>query len=517
MTSAAFTINGTQAPAAVSVAYGATVTFAATDLTGAQGPIEWTITGSSKSTYTNPTITAGGIPTGSTATCPQIADPGGGLGASFVVQCTVRDSLNNVYTQTGVFGTYNSAGIIPLAVGEGAARSSTHGWVEAVNEALASGGTFNVMNFGAKALDGMGFDDTTSIQAAIDAVIAAGRGTVYFPAGRYYVTAPLVTASNIKISFVGDGRCSQIGWAFDGNLFSFPVAMDSVRFEKLYVYGGPGKSATSWAIKFAVGVAQSNFDSFHMANVYEGSGIDLGVADTDTLHDCILSVTAAATGLRVCAGSEVRMIGGRICGPVNPPLGTSIGVDITGNQGGFHLVGTDVIGHGTGLRSWNGTGSGSNREIFIDQATFDACCVSIDVFDEPYIACDGVWSSGSGDVGVYLRGAGHIIWNGGTIRYGGKYGGSSGIGAYITSGRALFSGTQFGWCTGTDGTAILGVTGAEAISVVGCQITDNIKAANVAACTHYCFVGNFIDANATGATRGATGADQVWEYNAGSG
>jgi len=58
----------------------------------------------------------------------------------------------------------------------------------------------SVKDFGA-AGDGTA-DDTAEIQAALDAVPAIG-GCVYFPAGTYVVSAPLVVDSNTVL--VGDG------------------------------------------------------------------------------------------------------------------------------------------------------------------------------------------------------------------------------------------------------------------------------------------------------------------------
>ncbi len=137
MASAAFSINTTTVPAAVSVAYGGAVALALLSTTGV-ATVSWRIAGSSKSTYTNPTITAAGVPSGATASCTHIADPGTGLGASFLVECTVTDSNGATYVQTGVFGTANTAGKIPIASNEMAGRSATHGWVESLNQAMAA-------------------------------------------------------------------------------------------------------------------------------------------------------------------------------------------------------------------------------------------------------------------------------------------------------------------------------------------------------------------------------------------
>ena len=63
-------------------------------------------------------------------------------------------------------------------------------------------GTFSVLDYGA-AGDGVA-DDTAEIQAAIDAVEAAGGGVVYFPRGTYLITAGLVVDQQ-KVSLRGAG------------------------------------------------------------------------------------------------------------------------------------------------------------------------------------------------------------------------------------------------------------------------------------------------------------------------
>src|SRR5664280_3810400 len=59
-------------------------------------------------------------------------------------------------------------------------------------------GVFDVKTFGAKA-DGKTLD-RDAINKAIDAAVAAGGGTVYFPAGTY-VTGSIRLRSNITLQF----------------------------------------------------------------------------------------------------------------------------------------------------------------------------------------------------------------------------------------------------------------------------------------------------------------------------
>lgn len=77
-----------------------------------------------------------------------------------------------------------------------------------VSYAMINGAPFNVLDYGAKG-DGS-TDDQPAIQAAIDAAVAAGGGTVYIPAGTYkmndtLVLAELGAASSLNLYIVGDG------------------------------------------------------------------------------------------------------------------------------------------------------------------------------------------------------------------------------------------------------------------------------------------------------------------------
>ena len=62
---------------------------------------------------------------------------------------------------------------------------------------MISGQPFNVQDFGAIA-DGS-TDDTTAIQATINAANAAGGGTVYFPSGDYKTDSQVVIQSNVEL------------------------------------------------------------------------------------------------------------------------------------------------------------------------------------------------------------------------------------------------------------------------------------------------------------------------------
>jgi hypothetical protein len=118
-------------------------------------------------------------------------------------------------------------------------------------------------------------------------------------------------------------------------------------------------------------------------------------------------------------GSEVRLIGGRIFGDHNGPswVAGSVGMHVTGNNGGVHVVSTDLIGLETGILLDNVSGQGSNREVFLSQATVDSNYRSLVVNDNSYVDFSGVWTASSGDANIYVGKDAHplISMHGGTI------------------------------------------------------------------------------------------------------
>ncbi len=145
MISADFTINGASNPAAHVAAYGSTVTLDLLSYVGATS-ITWNILGCSDPGTTIPTITKSGTPQGKTATFVMPADPGDGLGRSFLVQCIVSTDIqdsNKTIQQSvsyGVVGAENSQGILPIAPGEENYRHATHGWGPVINNLLNQSG-----------------------------------------------------------------------------------------------------------------------------------------------------------------------------------------------------------------------------------------------------------------------------------------------------------------------------------------------------------------------------------------
>ena len=298
-------------------------------------------------------------------------------------------------------------------------------------------GAFDIRTYGAVG-DGVA-DCTAALQAALDAAVAAGGGTVFIPAGTWRVAGGVrvAPARTVPLSLRGEGWNSALLWEQDADLLTFAPADGSPLAHALFAdfavfcAGAAAKSAASTALKFPAGIVRSTLTTLLFygqgplpnaslgSAVACGTNLDLGgaaVTDTVTVRDA-LHWFFRGTGVVIGRGSEVRLLGGRLVG-----MGTrgdgSVGVHVTGNNGGVHVSETDVIGLGTGVLLDNASGAGSNRETFITHATMDSDTVGLLVNDSSYVSVAGCWAASSDQAQVLLaEGAGgaHVAIVGGTI------------------------------------------------------------------------------------------------------
>lgn len=91
------------------------------------------------------------------------------------------------------------------------------------SSAADSFGWFNVLDYGAEG-DGT-TDDKVAIDAAIDALEAAGGGVLYFPAN-HYVTTGRHTITGVPVAVIGDGiQATKITWDVASGGFKFEPVM----------------------------------------------------------------------------------------------------------------------------------------------------------------------------------------------------------------------------------------------------------------------------------------------------
>ena len=267
---------------------------------------------------------------------------------------------------------------------------------------------FNVVEFGA--LGNGVHDDSVAFQAAFDAM-GSLPGQVYIPTGSFLLTQTIYVKSPGLFSLRGDGPGSNLLWSTDKTLLLFttssPIGMATIADFSVSSIN-QSKSASSTALAFPAGFTKSQIHSVQLigagglpsGNISEtipiGSGFDLGnVTDTVMLHNCLLWF-GCGTGIKIGRGSEVRVSGGRFIGNKNDGgPSNSIGVHVTGNTGGVHIVSTDIISWGTGMQLDQSNGKGSNREIFISHGTLDSNGRGLAVFDNSYVSIAGCWAASS--------------------------------------------------------------------------------------------------------------------------
>ncbi len=335
--------------------------------------------------------------------------------------------------------------------------------------------SYDVRRFGAKG-DGRA-DDTRASQQAIDAAIKAGGGRVHFPSGRYRITRSLRFASIGRMDITGDGFSSTLEHENDEPLLLWPenVSCREMSVRDLRVESTQrDKSSDAAVISCLGGVERSLFSHllFFADKVRSGSGIlTQKVADTTTLENCVMW-RIGGTGLRVARGSEIRIIGGRITGDgsLRPE---NIGIHLTGDNGGVHVLTTDLIGLHTGMKIGE-PGHTSNREVFITHATFDSSVHGLWQIDNAYTSIAGCWAASSDEEqilldetcsGAILSIAGGTIFNGGAYNRPGAH-----HGLVVRSGRFTLNGVSV---RHNKGSGIWLGEGARDYTITGCRIHNN--------------------------------------------
>jgi hypothetical protein len=375
------------------------------------------------------------------------------------------------------------------------ASAAAHPATEPSPASAASTRTFDVTSFGAVG-DGAA-DDTAAFQAAFDA-LGTAPGTVRVPTGSFLLTSTVRIACPGLFSFRGDGPGSNLLWASDSTLLLFdaPAPVGMATIADLTVSSVMrAKSAASVALAFPAGLVKSLIDTVQVIGAgglpsggtggvpqqtfIFGGGFDLGnVTDTVSLRNCLLWF-GCGTGVKIGRGSEVRLEGGRYIGNKNDGgPDDSIGVHVTGNNGGVHVVSSDIISWGTGMALDSSNGQGSNREIFISHGTLDSNGRGLAVFDNSYVSIAGCWAASSALDNIWtapgsnpqLDIAGGTIFNAGATA-GGDCANSQCNGITVNGGTFVLSGVAI---RNNQGTGIW--TPSDKVTgyvISGCRVTDN--------------------------------------------
>jgi hypothetical protein len=320
----------------------------------------------------------------------QLPPVSGALGSTDVVAA--------VKSGTTVKATVASLGYQPL--GTGAVATTIQAKLRE---------TVSIEDFGAVG-DGI-TDDTAAIQAALTYAATTKNVGVYIPSGKYKITSsivvPTVAGQNfLNIDVYGNGYSSQILQYNNSSVFSFANLTYEVSFRNLSVIPKTVVTGTTAALfYFANGNCESYFENiiyYPVPGDPTNKGASFYICPAGTLNDSVSFQNCEATvtvyGYCIGAGSSIFINGGRMIGNY-PTVSTSIGLYLTGGNGGVYVWATDFIAHGTGAYISQDSGT-SNREIFITQATFDSCNNGYHVADSSYNNLEGIWAASCNGVNV---------------------------------------------------------------------------------------------------------------------
>jgi hypothetical protein len=250
--------------------------------------------------------------------------------------------------------------------------------VHSAPSAAEVGSPVSVKDYGAQG-DGS-TDDTSSIQAAINAVGAAGGGTVYFPSGTYKITTTLFVRYN-GVTLAGDSEGSTTigaGTDFVGSGGSIPNTMvqfnDHTAAGKLFHLGmrdltinsiaftaGPGSNPEVTCLFHANWVHYMNVERCTFYGASTGSdGIGalltaVGPAFSEefsmlnSFTDCEFTYNYHGMKFGVTGQGSINASQVYRCRFGGTAVGTGTGIEIRGGTYGNSFVDNDIEIYGTGI------------------------------------------------------------------------------------------------------------------------------------------------------------------------
>jgi hypothetical protein len=242
-------------------------------------------------------------------------------------------------------------------------------------------GLFNVKDYGATGNGST--DDSAAIQSAANAATAA-NGTLYFPAGAFYMGATVTIATFGTLNIMGQGMSTQLYCYATGPLFSFANSIVNLLTVKDFYIGVKRNSTTATDAMFYFPGGQGN-SSFYNVYCVGSSGLEPATfyyCAPGASHNSVYFINCHVYGCNqygyvVGAGSGVYWTDCRIIGAAGL---TSTGVYLTGNMGGATFVNCDIIGHNIAIDCSQDSGT-SNRQLFINQTFLDSSGIGLNVRD----------------------------------------------------------------------------------------------------------------------------------------
>lgn len=244
----------------------------------------------------------------------------------------------------------------------------------------AGGEVFNVKAYGAEG-DGV-TDDSTALQAAIDAAEAAGGGRVFLPPGDYLFATGLVIDSP-NVILVGDGDDSVLTYTGSGTGITISAASITLQNLKIDTTGASGTVAVSSSASKTqlvnVFVSGTSSDAQQNGRVNLVSGADDALVQGCTFTGAYPSVTIQSDRCRVIGNHfETFRLGVYLVGGAGNTVNSNNFVSVGGSGvvAGFDAIlvetSTDVVISGNNILASRehgiyvaGGSSGINERVVI--------------------------------------------------------------------------------------------------------------------------------------------------------
>ncbi|WP_281278600.1 glycosyl hydrolase family 28-related protein [Streptomyces tateyamensis] len=217
---------------------------------------------------------------------------------------------------------------------------------------------FNVRDYGAKG-DGAA-DDTVAVQAALDAAVAGGGGTVYFPAGQYLVLGLAVKGNGVKLVGAGSKAATLVKGG-NGTLLAIsgpatdPSGASHRRYCSVESLGFNGNNKTGLLLELYYN------DNTYVRDVYMSSNNDVvidavecwdsryynlviegcsGTADSTSQPNVYLRNSAAASGYGYSGdnNNQLHFVGCRLEAFGTGAIWVTAGVNNANNPNGIYLT-----------------------------------------------------------------------------------------------------------------------------------------------------------------------------------
>ena len=286
--------------------------------------------------------------------------------------------LNSTIAKPTILGGTLTRFSAPVLIGSGATGSATaadatsqlhylQGANGSANRSVTSKLQDNVSVLDFAGVDPTGVaDSTTGEQAAINAVCAAGGGTLVFPAGTFKTSSLSLTCSNIQIRGAGLAATTINATTTSANVFAFSgVSNQGIRDLSITYKVTP----TAGAAISVVGLRNFTADRLRITGAYKGIYIGGGVIQYFTNLEIINTVATTGVGIYFTGFGNDQFLKNIV---LDNPAGAQplAGIRVN-NTNAIWMDSVDAIHAGTGLLIDPQGASDYISWLFVSNSAFD--------------------------------------------------------------------------------------------------------------------------------------------------